>query len=94
MRIFSKKSFQFDHPAGSEPAVVVQALAFADVPDWVKQSQMYKLASVAGEVEIIENKADERAAGRKKPAKAAPDEDAGDGDPPAGDPPAGDPPAE
>jgi len=72
MRIFSKKTFQFDHPAGQEPAVVVQALAFADVPDWVAESAMFQLADQAGEIEVTNGKADESNAerggrGSKKP---------------------------
>ncbi|MBG9773564.1 hypothetical protein [Brevibacillus laterosporus] len=62
MRIFSEKSFQFDHPAGQEPAVVVQSQSFADVPDWVSQSLMFKLASQNEEVTVVENKKDEKKA--------------------------------
>ncbi|MGD8188565.1 hypothetical protein ACQCN2_01060 [Brevibacillus ginsengisoli] len=62
MRIFSKKSFQFDHPTGQEPAVVVLAGSFVDVPDWVSDSTMFKLASQDGDVDVIGNKKDEIAA--------------------------------
>lgn len=65
MRIFSKKAFQFDHPAGQEPAVIVRSNDFATVPDWVVRSAMFKLASSAGEVSIIETKQDEKSAEAK-----------------------------
>ncbi|WNF07261.1 hypothetical protein [Brevibacillus borstelensis] len=62
MRIFSKKAFKFDHPAGQESAVIVRSNDFATVPDWVKDSAMFKLASTVGDVSIIETKQDEKAA--------------------------------
>lgn len=62
MRIFSKKAFQFDHPAGDQPAVVVQPQAFADVPDWVEDSTMFKLASGEDSVMVIGSRQDEIAA--------------------------------
>lgn len=74
MRIFSKKAFKFDHPAGQEPAVIVRSNDFATVPDWVAKSAMFQLASSVGEVSVIETKQDEKVAetdvkshrGRKK----------------------------
>ena len=71
MRIFAKKAFQFDHPAGEVEPVKVQMQSFADVPDWVAESTMYKLASSAGEITVIESKQDEIAAesGAGKPKK-------------------------
>lgn len=62
MRIFSKRAFKFDHPAGQEPAVIVRSNDFATVPDWVKDSAMFKLASASDEVTVIETKQDEKAA--------------------------------
>ncbi|MFC3768368.1 hypothetical protein [Paenibacillus sp. GCM10012303] len=59
MRIFTRKSLQFDHPAGQEPAVVVSAGQFAVVPAWVEKSRMYQLASRDGSVELIESRRDE-----------------------------------
>jgi hypothetical protein len=67
MRVFSKKAFQFDHPADpNEASVTVQALSFADVPEWVTESSMFKLASAEGSVEVIENKVQEAAAEKKQ----------------------------
>lgn len=56
MRIFTKKSFRFDHPAGSNAGgpVITQALSFHDVPEWVKESGMFKLAYSAGEIDLPE----------------------------------------
>lgn len=65
MRIFSKRAFKFDHPAGQEPAVIVKSHSFADVPGWVAKSAMFQLASSAGEVSIIETKQDEKSAEAK-----------------------------
>lgn len=62
MRIFSKKTFQFDHPAGTETAVIAQMQNFADVPDWVADSTMFKLAQADGDVEVINSTQDEKAA--------------------------------
>lgn len=62
MRIYAKKSFQFDHPAGQEPAVVVQSQSFAIVPEWVADSVMFGLASHDEDVMVIESKHDELAA--------------------------------
>lgn len=61
MKIFSKKSFQFDHQSGEVAPVVVQHNDFAIVPDWVEESAMFKLALADGDVSIIETKADESA---------------------------------
>lgn len=61
MRIFVKKAFQFDHPAGAAAPVIVHS-GFADVPDWVADSQMFALASGEESVIVIEDRQDEVAA--------------------------------
>lgn len=76
MRIYSKKAFQFDHPAGQEPAVVVRSQDFAIVPDWVTHSTMFKLASASGDVTLIEDKKDEKAAEKGGRTKSASDKKA------------------
>ncbi|GIO06220.1 hypothetical protein J31TS6_22480 [Brevibacillus reuszeri] len=58
MRIFSKKTLQFDDPNKQEPPVVVRAQDFATVPEWVLKSSMYQLASADGTVSIVETRAD------------------------------------
>ncbi|MFP3391010.1 hypothetical protein [Brevibacillus sp. SIMBA_040] len=58
MRIFSKKTLQFDDPNKQEPSVVVRAQDFATVPEWVLKSSMYQLASADGTVSIVETRAD------------------------------------
>lgn len=70
MRIFSKKSFQFHHPADQEASVNVQALSFTDVPDWVSDSTMYRLALSEGSIDVVETKADEIKAELKAEKKA------------------------
>lgn len=61
MRIFSKKAYRFDHPSGRDAGgpVFTQALSFHDVPDWVKESNMFKLALSAGEVSVTDDKSEE-----------------------------------
>ncbi|MFC8686324.1 hypothetical protein [Brevibacillus porteri] len=74
MRIFSKRAFKFDHPAGQEPAVVVRSNDFATVPDWVAHSVMFQLASSVGEVSVIETKQDEKTAENPKTARKKQDD--------------------
>ena len=64
MRIFAKKAFRFDHPDGRNAAepVYAQALSFHDVPDWVEKSRMFQLATLDGDVTVVETKAQEIAA--------------------------------
>ncbi|WP_216624730.1 hypothetical protein [Paenibacillus foliorum] len=59
MRIFSNVSLQFDHPTQAFPAEVVQHQTFATVPDWVKESSMFKLALADESITVIESKHDE-----------------------------------
>lgn len=74
MRIYTKKSFRFDHPAKQAEPVIVPALSFVDVPDWVMHARMFQLASQDGDVTVIENAAQadavERAA-HEKPKRGA-----------------------
>lgn len=62
MRIFTKKSFRFDHPQGRDAAepVFTRALSFSDVPDWVAHSRMFELASSDGDVSVTESKSAEK----------------------------------
>lgn len=62
MRVFAKKSFQFDHPTDENQKVTVQALDFANVPDWVVDSTMFKLASAEGSVDVVDGKTQEAVA--------------------------------
>lgn len=59
MRIFSNISLQFDHPQQAAEPVVVQHQSFVDVPDWVAESTMFKLALADGSITVIESKQDE-----------------------------------
>jgi hypothetical protein len=71
MRIFSKKHLRFHHPKDSEETVSIQSQSFGDVPDWVADSSMFKLASKDETVTVIESKKDELEAetGTKKDKK-------------------------
>lgn len=62
MRIYTTKSLKFDHPAGKGTAepVVTRARSFATVPDWVEDSNMFKLASREQDtLTVVRNKTDE-----------------------------------
>lgn len=79
MRIYSKKSLQFDHPTNAEKPIVVQKDSFADVPDWVQHSTMFQLATSEDSVLVIYSKQDEVVAEMSgpiekpsKPKKGAP----------------------
>lgn len=70
VKIFSNKAFRFDHPADKSLSVTVRP-GFDDVPEWVKESAMYKLADKDGDVMEIKTREDEVAAekgGAKKKA--------------------------
>lgn len=70
MRILTKAKLRFDDPNGQEPSVIVNPRdLFADVPDWVRNSTMFKLASSDGTAEVIESHTQE-----KNAEKAAPSE--------------------
>ncbi|WP_088832727.1 hypothetical protein [Paenibacillus tyrfis] len=60
MRIYSKKTFQFDHPTGAFPAVLAEKERVADVPDWVAHSTMYQWAVSSGDLERIDSRQDEK----------------------------------
>lgn len=75
MRIFSKRAFRFNHPAGDPDVqpVYVKDQAFSDVPDWVAESATFKLAIQDPNelISVIENKKDEIAAETGKSTKKA-----------------------
>ena len=51
MRIFTKKAFQFEKQ--NVPPVITKAMAFQDVPDWAKDTLLFKLALKDGSVQVI-----------------------------------------
>lgn len=51
MRIFTKKAFQFEKQNMS--AITTKAMAFQDVPDWVKDTLLFELALKDGSVQVI-----------------------------------------
>lgn len=66
MRVFSKTTLRFDDPDGQEPSVVVRAHDVgATVPDWVPKSNMFKLASADGTLEVLESRQDAAKAEKK-----------------------------
>lgn len=53
MRIFTKKAFIFFNKADEDKAIVTKALAFDDVPEWVKKDLTFKAALADGDIEVI-----------------------------------------
>ena len=51
MRIFTKKAFQFEKQ--NVPPVITKAVAFQDVPDWVKNTLLFELALKDGSIQIL-----------------------------------------
>ena len=58
MRIFTKKAFEFKNSEGG--SVVTAPLAFHTVPDWVAEDNMFKWGAADGDIEVIENKQEEK----------------------------------
>ena len=68
MRVFSKKAFEFTRREMKDGVMVVaeQAttlpLSFCDLPDWAQNDPMFDWARADGDIEIIQNKSDEKKA--------------------------------
>ena len=58
MRIFTKKAFEFKNSEGG--SVVTAPLAFHTAPDWVAEDNMFKWGAAYGDIEVIENKQEEK----------------------------------
>jgi hypothetical protein len=72
LRIFTRKAFKFvNHESGE--SVTTTPLAFAEVPEWAKEDQMFDWGVTDGDIEIIESKQDEsnleKSNGRSKKAE-------------------------
>ncbi len=67
MRVFAKKAFEFTRREEKDGQMVVAErattapLSFVDLPGWVVTDQMFAWARQDGDIELIQNKADERA---------------------------------
>jgi len=57
-RVFSKQAATFNHPKDYETTASVEALVFAEVPDWVMDSGMFKLLEKSKKIEVIVSRAD------------------------------------
>jgi hypothetical protein len=55
MRLIVKKALEFAHPKTGE-TVAASPLVIADVPEWVRDTQMFKWAKADGDIEILEAK--------------------------------------
>ena len=51
MRIFTKKSFQFEEK--NMPAIITKAMTFQEVPAWVETTLLFQLALKDGSVQVI-----------------------------------------
>jgi hypothetical protein len=66
MRVFAKKAFEFSRREKKDGMMVVAEkattlpLSFCDLPDWVANDPMFEWARADGDIEIIQNKADEK----------------------------------
>jgi hypothetical protein len=54
MRIFAKKAFGFRAPDGT--LVSTTPGQFQDVPDWVGEDDLFKLAAAEGSIEVVQMK--------------------------------------
>jgi hypothetical protein len=78
MRVFAKKAFEFVNwgEKDGQKVVVERAttspFSFCDLPDWVKNDPMFGWARKDGDIEIIQTKADEKAAELSAAAKPGP----------------------
>ncbi|UUZ93242.1 hypothetical protein LJK87_00010 [Paenibacillus sp. P25] len=80
MRIFARQAMQFHHPEDRSITFTVKALSFEDAPDWVRESDMFKLADRADLLSVAESSVDEReieANGGRKRGKKTAEPDAG-----------------
>lgn len=57
MRVFSVKSFLF---VRGEEKVKVRNQEMKDVPDWVAETQLFKLAQIDGNIQILSSKSEEK----------------------------------
>ncbi len=68
MRVFAKKAFEFTRRELKDGMMVVAEkattlpLSFKDLPDWVTSDPMFDWARSDGDIEIIQNQADEKSA--------------------------------
>ncbi len=68
MRVFAKKAFEFkayEEKDGQQVVantVTTSPLSFCDLPEWVRQDPMFGWARQDSDIEIIANRADEKAA--------------------------------
>lgn len=54
MKIFTKKAFRFD--MSGQKSITTKAMEFKTVPDWVKDTLIFKLASKDGTIQEIVSK--------------------------------------
>jgi hypothetical protein len=55
MRIFARKAFKFLHPNLGEASIIVRAREFADVPDWVEGTLLFRLARQDEDITVMDS---------------------------------------
>jgi hypothetical protein len=58
MRIFARKTFEFENTDGEK--VTVKMASFATVPDWAEKTPIFALALKDESIVVITNKEDEK----------------------------------
>lgn len=58
IQIFSEQAAKFHHPKDYNITASVKAFEFAEVPEWVMQSRIYKLLVSDKKIRLIEGKKD------------------------------------
>lgn len=78
IRVFAKKAFKFNRHEKKDGQMVVAETAttipfnFCNLPDWVQNDQMFKWAKADGDIEIMQNKEDEKVAELNAAVKPGP----------------------
>ena len=58
IQVFSEQTAKFHHPKNYEITASVRAYEFSEVPEWVLDSELYKLLSADRKIKLIESKKD------------------------------------
>lgn len=65
MRVLATKSLLFTQ---GEESVTIKNHEIKDVPDWVAETMLFKLAQKDGTIQVIENREQQKEAENNKPA--------------------------
>ena len=68
MRILTKRKYQFGY--GENKIITAGSYAIEDVPDWVVDDPLFKLAKADGDIEVMEEKPQIQVTEETKPKAA------------------------